>query len=184
MIEYFRQGRVPNEQMKVEFPYTERTKPRTEKPADVKPDRKLPEQHALYASKWNVPLKGTEDIRLLKEIDSWLGVPYKYGGTTKQGADCSGMVLTIFKDVYNIDLKRSAYDLWQQAQWIPAEQLQFGDLVFFKTIGDKVSHVGIYIANGYFVHASSSRGVVIDHLEKDYYKKRFAGAGRIPLPKH
>ncbi len=135
--------------------------------------------YKTFEDKWNITLNGTEDLQLLAEIDSWLGTPYKYGGTSKEGTDCSGMVLTIYKKLYNIDTKRSAYDLWQQSSSVKRDQLKDGDLVFFKINFKQVSHVGIYIANGYFVHATSSRGVIIDHLDTKYYADRFANGGRV-----
>lgn len=175
---FFREGVVADEHIIVEFSELEQ---KTKTPKNSF-DKTSELSHSYYAQKWNVALNGTEDIRLIQEIDTWLGVPYKYGGNTREGTDCSGMVLSIYKNIYGIDLKRSAYELWQQAQWIPPDELKFGDLVFFQTKDNKVSHVGIYIADNYFVHASSSRGVVIDNLKTDYYKKRFVSAGRINIP--
>ncbi len=151
-------------------------KPR--KPRDTKPEEKK-DVYTTYEKKWNITLNGNEDVTLLEEIDSWLGTPYKYGGKSKEGTDCSGMVMTIYKKLYNIDTKRSAYDLWQQSSVVKRDQLQCGDLVFFKINMKQVSHVGIYISNGYFVHASSSRGVIIDHLDTKYYDDRFATGGRV-----
>lgn len=175
---FFREGVVTDEPNIVET-FESEQKTKTPKTFLDKPKEQT---YSYYSQKWNVALNGTEDIRLIQEIDTWLGVPYKYGGNTRQGTDCSGMVLSIYKNIYGIDLKRSAYELWQQAQWISPEELKFGDLVFFQTKDNKVSHVGIYIADSYFVHASSSRGVVIDNLNTDYYKKRFVSAGRIIIP--
>jgi murein DD-endopeptidase / murein LD-carboxypeptidase len=137
------------------------------------------EKYTVYEKKWNIPLTGEEDITLLEELDSWIGTPYKYGGASKTGTDCSGMVLSIYKKLYNIDTKRSAYDLWQQSSSVKKENLKYGDLVFFKINYKQVSHVGIYIANGYFIHASSSRGVIIDHLDTKYYAERFSNGGRV-----
>jgi len=157
-----------------------------EKPAEKPPKRKKEtksvtksENYTYFEKKWKIQLEGNEDLELLNEIDSWIGTPYKYGGNSKQGTDCSGMVLTVYKKLYNIDTKRSAYELWKQSAAVKRENLQCGDLVFFKINMKQVSHVGIYIASGYFVHASSSRGVIFDHLDTKYYAERFATGGRI-----
>ncbi len=133
----------------------------------------------FYEKKWNILLSGNEDIALLEEIDSWIGTPYKYGGATKEGTDCSGLIITIYKKIYNIDLTRSSYELWRESVAVKRKELKSGDFVFFRMKGDKISHAGIYISNGYFVHASSSRGVVIDSLDNEYYSLRFANGGRI-----
>lgn len=188
LVEYIREaqqrGKEQNEaSYKVTFNDEETVAKTTEKPRKDTHKKDVgfakSETHSAYAIKWNIPLDGTEDIVLLGEIDSWLGSPYKYGGTTREGTDCSGMVLSIYKKLYNIDTKRSAHELWQQSSAIKKDQLKSGDLVFFKINKKQVSHVGIYISNGYFVHASTSRGVVLDHLDSQYYSERFATGGRV-----
>jgi len=189
LVEHIREaqqrGREQNESSyKVVFndEDTTSTKPQQKKPDrkkrdDKKTDKK--DEYAFYEKKWNIPLEGTEDLALLAEIDSWLGTPYKYGGTTKEGTDCSGMVLSIYKKLYSVETKRSAYDLWQQSTTVKRDNLKCGDLVFFKINFKQVSHVGIYVANSYFVHASSSRGVIFDHLDTKYYADRFSTGGRV-----
>jgi hypothetical protein len=137
------------------------------------------EDYIYFEKKWKITLSGNEDLTLLKEIDTWIGTPYKYGGNTKEGTDCSGMVLAIWKKLYQLDIKRSAYELWQQSAAVKRDNLQCGDFVFFKINRNQISHVGIFIASGYFVHSSSSRGVVIDHLDTKYFSERFASGGRI-----
>lgn len=136
-------------------------------------------EYKKYEDKWGFQLKGTEDLLFLAELDSWLGTPYKYGGKDKTGTDCSGMVLVVYKQIYNIDCKRSAYDLWQQSKAISRNDLECGDLVFFKINLKQVSHVGIHIADGHFIHATTSRGVMINHLDEKYYADRFYQGGRI-----
>ena len=116
---------------------------------------------------------------LIKEIDSWLGVPYKYGGKDKSGTDCSGMVFSIYNNVYGFSLNRSSYDIIQNVIKVPIEEAKFGDLVFFKIYKNRVSHVGIYLGDKKFIHASTQLGVRIDSLEMPYYRDRFYMAGRI-----
>lgn len=187
LVEYIREaqqrGKEQNESTyQVVFNEEEanaRTSEKIKHKDNVTSDAVKSETHAAFEKKWNIHLDGNEDLVLLGEIDSWLGTPYKYGGTTKEGTDCSGMILSIYKKLYNIDTKRSAYELWQQSSIVKKDQLKSGDLVFFKINRRQVSHVGIYVANGYFVHASTSRGVVFDHLESKYFLERFEAGGRV-----
>jgi len=186
LIEHIReaqqQGREQNESSyKVVFPDDDIAGKTTDKPRRKKDEAVVTvgADYAVYQTRWKIPLEGTEDLQLLAEVDSWLGTPYRYGGTTRQGTDCSGMVMSIYKKLYNIDTERSAYDLWKSATLVKKNQLKSGDLVFFKINRKQISHVGIYIANGYFVHASSSRGVIIDNLDTAYYAERFATGGRV-----
>jgi len=134
--------------------------------------------YTKYSKKLGVTLAGTEDTAFIKAITKWIGVPYVYGGESKTGTDCSGMVQTIFKEVYNINLKRTAYDQVKDCDRIAKKNLRSRDLVFFKINNKKVSHVGIYIANGKFIHASL-KGVVVSDLKETYYATYFYSGGRI-----
>ncbi|MCK9611667.1 MAG: NlpC/P60 family protein [Bacteroidales bacterium] len=135
--------------------------------------------YSRYSEKLGVKLTGTEDKKLLSYIAEWLGAPYKYGGSTIHGTDCSGMVLAVYRDVYSISLFRSSADQIKNVVPIEKNKLKAGDLVFFKINGDKVSHVGIYIAEDKFIHSSTKRGVVINSLNDEYYKKYFFTGGRV-----
>ncbi len=122
-----------------------------------------------------------EDI--IKTAKRYLGVPYKFGGNSlKSGIDCSGYVQKIFSK-YNVNLPRTARDIyWNAGIKVSKSQLQTGDLVFFTTYAKYPSHVGIYMGNGQFIHASSgARKVSITSLHKKYYQKRYIGAKRIPV---
>jgi cell wall-associated NlpC family hydrolase len=116
---------------------------------------------------------------LKSEIESWMNVPYKYGGNDKQGVDCSGFVKAIYLSVYKINLPRTTKELFNKSSPIKKENLQEGDLVFFKITGNDVSHVGIYLKENQFVHASSSKGVVVNLLNNPYYESRFIRGGSI-----
>lgn len=135
--------------------------------------------YRVQSQKFGYQLNGNENPELLKEIDAWLGIPYKFGGNNMQGVDCSGLAAHIYRTVYNIDLERVTVNMAQRTRRINQRQLREGDLVFFKINRRKVSHVGIYISNGRFVHASTSRGVIISSLGEDYYRRRFAFGGRV-----
>ncbi len=106
----------------------------------------------------------------------FLGVPYVFGGTSTSGFDCSGFVQHVFA-MLGIGLPRTAdaqYDVGRPAVGGPRP----GDLVFFDTYGG-VSHVGIYLGGGKFVHASSSHGVMVSHLSDSYWAARYVGAKRL-----
>lgn len=128
--------------------------------------------------------KGTlEQQRIIDEALSWIGTPYKYAGIDKgKGVDCSGMVMQIYLDVEGMKLPRNSAKQAEFCDRISADEVAMGDLVFFATGKDpvKVSHVGIVIDNEKFIHASSSKGVVISNLNSPYYKRTFRMFGRIP----
>lgn len=114
---------------------------------------------------------------IIGEAENWLGVPYRYGGEDKNGADCSGFVMTVFNS-FGYVLPRTAQQQWEHIIPINENQLRVADLVFFSN-GNRVNHVGIYIGNGNFIHASTSKGVIITELSKDYYASRLIGFGRV-----
>lgn len=108
----------------------------------------------------------------------WLGTPYRFGGQSTAGIDCSGYVQEIFRQAGHI-LPRTADKQFEAGEAVPAEQLRAGDLVFFETYSSGASHVGIYSGSGRFLHASSSHGVVETELSEKYYQERFLGARRM-----
>ena len=112
---------------------------------------------------------------------SWIGVKYRFGGQDeKKGFDCAGLVRRVFSSIA-VDLPRTAAAQFAHGCAVPREELQPGDLVFFKNTYKKgISHVGIYIGRGEFVHAASQRrAVVVDRLDTPYFRSRFAGGRRI-----
>ena len=130
----------------------------------------------------NKQKKTKSEKRLIKEAKKWLGVKYEYGGSTKDGTDCSGFVMKVFLFVYDIKLPRTSRDQQAFCKRIKKSELKIGDLVFFATTKNKkrVSHVGIYIGDGEFIHASSSKGVVISKLSQGYYTRNYHSSGRVP----
>lgn len=115
--------------------------------------------------------------RMQAEIDSWMGTPYVYGGVSKHGVDCSGFTQAVYRSV-GIEIPRRASRQAAAADHVNRDNLDYGDLVFFNTSGSGISHCGIYLGNGEFVHSSSSRGVVRDLLSHPYYSSRFVQGGR------
>jgi cell wall-associated NlpC family hydrolase len=126
-------------------------------------------------------INGSDNKDLYKEIKTWLGSPYVYGGNTRAGVDCSGMVLQIYLKVYGIKLQRNAAAIFNDnCVIIGKDDLREGDLVFFSSPGSKrITHVGIYLKENKFVHASASKGVVISDITQPYYIRFFAAAGRV-----
>jgi cell wall-associated NlpC family hydrolase len=123
-------------------------------------------------------------MKVIEAARSYIGTPYRYGGTTRKGMDCSGLLCTSFQAV-NISLPRPSYEQAEYGQEVRLRDVQPGDLVFFsdKKIGNKVTHVGMITeVNGpedvTFIHASTSRGVIEDNLYKEYYQKIFVKAVR------
>jgi cell wall-associated NlpC family hydrolase len=119
------------------------------------------------------------NIALYKAIDSWLGTRYHYGGTSHRGVDCSSLMQHLYNESGGeAALPRTARLQHGFTKRVSRADLQEGDLIFFNTTGG-ISHVGMYLKNDKFVHASSSRGVTISDLNENYYAKRYLGAGRI-----
>ncbi|KKM89567.1 hypothetical protein LCGC14_1247350 [marine sediment metagenome] len=108
-----------------------------------------------------------------------MGTPYKFGGNSpKEGFDCSGLASYSYR-LNGISIPRSTPDQFKSGQHIDRNKLSAGDLLFFRTMGQSVSHVGIYIDNDTFIHAPNSRkNVQVDSLDSAYYKKRYLGARR------
>lgn len=110
---------------------------------------------------------------------TWAGVPYEYGGTTKSGIDCSAFVRQTVAHVSDVSLPRTTGAQVMRGYAIPRSALRTGDLVFFKTGGSR--HVGVYLGNGRFMHASSSVGVTISRLNNVYWRRHFWQARRLPI---
>jgi cell wall-associated NlpC family hydrolase len=110
-------------------------------------------------------------------IKPWLGTPYLYGGSTRRGIDCSGLVRQVFLQWKNISLPHSTRAAWKMGWAVRKDQLALGDVVYFGNIAT-VTHSGIYMGNGSFAHASSSRGVRYDRLDDPYWSPRYKGARR------
>jgi len=127
----------------------------------------------------NLQLNSSDNLHLYEIIVDWLGAPHKLGGTDKKGIDCSAFVKIVYHQVYGYDLNRSSYEMLKDVRNINRRHLSEGDLVFFKTSKNRVSHVGIYLKNDKFVHVSSSRGVIISDLNEDYWRRTFHSAGRV-----
>ncbi len=129
-----------------------------------------------YALLLDTEVEQIQNVNLYAGIDSWLGTRYRLGGTTKNGIDCSALVQIMYVTQYGINLPRTAREQYDVTRRISRTDLKEGDLVFFNTQGG-VSHVGIYLQNNKFLHASSG-GVTVSDIFESYWERRFIGVGR------
>jgi len=134
-----------------------------------------------YAILLNTEVENVNNPELYKKIDEWYGTRYQYGGSTKQGIDCSAFMQVLFSSLYGFILPRTAKDQYKLSTKISRVEMREGDLLFFNTTGG-VSHVGYYLQNNKFVHASTG-GVTISDIFDPYYLRRFVGVGRIDTEK-
>lgn len=130
-----------------------------------------------YSVILNTEVEQITNLNLFRLVDEWFGAPYKLGGTSKLGIDCSALMQVFFSTLYGITLPRTAREQYEMCRKISRAALKEGDLVFFNTVG-KISHVGMYLQNNKFVHASSS-GVTISDLSDPYWSRRFKAVGRL-----
>lgn len=130
-----------------------------------------------------VSLAGLSDPErtLVKEAERWLGTPYKYGGNSRGGVDCSGFVYHVYQNSLSIKLPRNSAQQHDYCRKVKKSDLSAGDLVFFATNkgSSKVSHVGLYVGDGKMIHASTRKGVIVQNLSDDYYVRSYVGAGRV-----
>lgn len=120
--------------------------------------------------------------KLLTEAYSWEGTPYKMGGHSRQGTDCSGYIMEVFKAALGIELPRNSAKQSEACQKVKKNKMQPGDLLFFHpNKKGKVSHVGLYVGNGKMLHVSGKKGVIECDIEIPYWENCFNHAGRIPL---
>ncbi|MCB9210008.1 MAG: C40 family peptidase [Ignavibacteriales bacterium] len=124
--------------------------------------------------------------KFLKEIINYLNTPYQYGGNSKEGIDCSAFTQNVFRNSLDIFIPRTAREQYKQWKVFDNEnELKFGDLIYFDTSRKYFpGHVGIYLDDNLFAHASSSNGVIISSLENAYYSSKFVGANRVKIKKY
>ncbi len=126
----------------------------------------------------NEPIRN-ERSRLWQVAQSWLHVPYRYGGMDRNGIDCSALSRTLYRDAFGIELPRMAKDQMKGGTFVRQPWLKEGDLLFFRDDrGSFQDHVGVFLGDGQFIHASSSYGVIISDLFAAYYQERLIMARR------
>ena len=131
-----------------------------------------------YAVLLNTPAEEVKNTKIFEFIDDWYGTPYRLGGTTKKGVDCSAFTQFLFTSVYGLNIPRTAREQYNLTSRLSRTELKEGDLIFFNTRGG-VSHVGVYLQNNKFVHASTSGGVMISDIFDEYWARKFVGVGRL-----
>lgn len=120
--------------------------------------------------------------RLIAEARSWIGTRYVYGGQSRRGTDCSGLMLEVFKTACNVKLPRTAANQQKYCTAIKKRDLRPGDLVFFSSARtSSVTHVGLYVGGTRMIHASSSRGVIESSMNEPYFARHYHSAGRVPV---
>ncbi|HSR39213.1 MAG TPA: C40 family peptidase [Phnomibacter sp.] len=125
------------------------------------------------------PVPKGANPQLVSSAADWLGTPYRYGGSDIRGIDCSGLINSIFPKVYGTPVPRSTVELFAVATPVSKGDIKEGDLLFFTIDTQKPGHAGVYLWHNRFLHASTSKGVVISSLTEPYWQKYFTGAGRI-----
>ena len=125
-----------------------------------------------------IALSATSNLKLFEFVHDWIGTPYRFGGNSKKGIDCSAFTKEVYEKVFNLTIKRSSRDIFSMVNPIRKDELKEGDLVFFKIRSRRISHVGVYLGDNKFAHASS-RGVGISDLDDAYYKRYFYKGGRL-----
>ncbi len=134
-----------------------------------------------YAILLDIPVEEPIEHKVLGFMEHWYGTRYKMGGRDQNGLDCSSFVQFYMGAIYNVSLPRTSREQFTFSLPIKRDEIKEGDLVFFYTGRKKlVSHVGVYLRNNRFAHASTSNGVIISSLDEPYYRSRFIRAGRIP----
>jgi murein DD-endopeptidase / murein LD-carboxypeptidase len=143
------------------------------------PENKTSSNLEVIKQKLGISDKEITNSKLYAFICEWYGVPYKYGGCQKTGIDCSCFTSVLVGSVYGKKVERTAGGIYEGCYKILPSEMNEGDLVFFKINGDKVSHVGVYLKNKLFVHASTSKGVIINSMNEAYYKTYFHSGGHL-----
>ena len=137
-----------------------------------------------YSQVFGIDITGIMNVDLYASIEKWLGTPYRYAGKSLEGIDCSSFVNKIYESAYCYLLTGNSADLFKKVTPLPLNKLAEGDLVFFKINRKTISHVGVYLGDNKFAHASRTKGVVISDLNHPYYKKYFVKGGRVNFEIH
>nr|WP_294900033.1 NlpC/P60 family protein [uncultured Pedobacter sp.] len=147
----------------------------------TKPEVSDPDNLAsqFFSQVMGVAVSATSNTKMYQFIYDWLGTPYRLGGDTKKGIDCSGFAYELYNKTFNTIIGTNARNIFSMVDPVNKTDLREGDLVFFKIHSKSISHVGVYIGDHKFAHASSSRGVMISNLEEPYWQRYFYKGGRV-----
>lgn len=150
-----------------------------DKKVDAKELERITHGERDFRKERNPAIKPLDQSKMMREISKYMGVPYVHGGTGIEGMDCSGYTMVVYKNAVDMQLPRSSAEQAKVGRIISFKELKFGDLIFFNTTGTSASHVGIYLGDDLFAHASVSLGVTISSLQSSYYSQRYETARRI-----
>lgn len=151
----------------------------TGKTASESPDVSNTAIQSKYSALLNVDKDAIQQLNLYRLIDEWYGTAYKYGGCDKNGIDCSNFVGVVYQEIYKKKIQGSSASVYNQCNPVVKDQLREGDLVFFKIDHQTISHVGVYLQNNKFIHATTQKGVMINDLNEPYYSSYFYKGGRL-----
>ncbi len=126
-----------------------------------------------------VAISATTNTKLYQFVDEWIGTPYRLGGKTKRGIDCSQFAYELYDKVFNTAIGSNSRNIYTQVDPVKKDHLKPGDLVFFKIRSRNITHVGVFLGDGKFAHASTSRGVMISNLDEAYWKRYYFNGGRL-----
>ncbi|MBB6235833.1 lipoprotein Spr/probable lipoprotein NlpC [Pedobacter sp. AK013] len=141
--------------------------------------RKYTVKNDTKASKAADAMANLRNKSLYRFITDWTGVKYRFGGLDKSGIDCSGFAFLLEKEIYGVTLPRISREQANVVKRKNIDNLKEGDLVFFSFGGNDVDHVGVYLNNGFFVHASTTRGVIVDDLTLPAYQRVLVKSGSV-----
>jgi len=133
----------------------------------------------FFSQVMGVAISATSNTKMYQFIYDWLGTPYRLGGDTKKGVDCSGFAYQLYDKTFNTIIGSNSRNIFSMVNPINKVELKEGDLVFFKIKSKSISHVGVYIGDNKFAHASSSKGVMISNLNEPYWQRYFYKGGRL-----
>lgn len=151
--------------------------PASEKNNDEDNDDNL--SKGYFSQIMGVALSATSNVKLFQFVYDWIGTPYHLGGDTKKGIDCSKFAFELYNKVFNTVIGNNSRNIFSMVNPVGKEELKEGDLVFFKIHSRSITHVGVYIGDGRFAHASSSKGVMISNLADPYWTRYYYNGGRL-----
>lgn len=150
---------------------------------DIKPADKIEDPDNLateyFTQIMGVALSATSNLKLYQFVYDWIGTPYRLGGGTKKGIDCSGFAFELYNKVFSTLIGNNSRNIFSMVNPIKKEELKEGDLVFFKIGSRSITHVGVYMGNSKFAHASTSKGVMISDLNEAYWTRYYYKGGRL-----
>ena len=121
----------------------------------------------------------TSNVKLYQFVYDWIGTPYRLGGDSQRGVDCSGFAFQLYDKVFNTVIGNNSRNIFSMVNPVSKDELKEGDLVFFKIKSRAISHIGVYLGDNKFAHASSSRGVRISNLNESYWQRYYYKGGRL-----